>query len=134
MSALGIVVALVGVLVAVTRGALVFAPRAALDWQVRVTQSDLALRGAGALLVVLGPGLIYLAREERGAAGLLAVLGCLWALMALWLLASPTSYRRVALEWLEFFRDSADPAVVRILGLLGAAIGVALVYAGLFAL
>jgi hypothetical protein len=131
MSGLGIVVALAGVLIVAGRLPLVIAPQATLDWFLRLIRSDSALRGVAALLAALGVALFLLSHEERGAVGLFSVLGCLWALAALWMLVSPTSCRRLSLEWLEFFRSSVDSIVVRGLGAVGVAIGLALIYIGL---
>ena len=135
MSFLEIAVVLVGVLVAASRAPLVVAPQASLDWYERLVRSDAALRGVAALLGVLGVALIFLSRGERDARlGLLTLLGAILALGALWLLAWPASYREIALAFFDFIRSSADRVLVRGLGLLGVAVGLALVYAGIYAL
>lgn len=131
MSGLGIVVVLAGVLIVAGRVPLVIAPQATLDRFLWLIRTDSALRGTAALLAALGVALVLLSHEERGAVGLFSVLGCLWTLAALWILVSPASYRQFALEWLEFFRSSVDSIVVRALGAVGVAIGLALIYIGL---
>jgi hypothetical protein len=133
VSLLAIVTVLIGLLIVLLRAPLVIAPRATLDGYQRLIQSTPALRGVGAVFGLLGVLLILLTPGE-GAAPVLIVLGWILALAALWLLASPASYRRLAIGMLDFFRNSADSAVTRGMGLLGVGIGVGLVYVGLFVL
>ena len=134
MSGLGIVAVLVGTLIVVTRAPLVFAPQATLNGFERIIRSDSAVRGLGAMLAPLGVALILLSRGEGLVVVVLAVLGWLFTPAALWLIASPTTYRRVAIGALEFFRSSVDPAVMRGLGMLAVGLGAALIYAGLVVL
>ncbi len=65
-------------------------------------------------------------------AGIFRVLGWLWAAVSLWLLAAPDSYRRLAGGTLNYFESSVDEAVVRFIGVVAVAFGLALIYFGLY--
>jgi hypothetical protein len=77
--------------------------------------------------------LVVFARGGGLVVGILQALGWLFVAATLWLLVGPASYGRVVRGWLGFFEDSADIAVVRILGLFAVGIGVAVIYVGLYA-
>jgi uncharacterized protein YjeT (DUF2065 family) len=64
-------------------------------------------------------------------AEILHILGWIWAAAALWLLAAPDSYRRIARGFLDVF-ESADEAIVRMIGLVAVAIGSAFVHFGIY--
>ena len=65
-------------------------------------------------------------------AGFLRVVGWAWAAMALWVLASPGSFRYLVGGVLDYFKNSVNEAVVRILAAVVVAIGVALIYFGIY--
>jgi uncharacterized protein YjeT (DUF2065 family) len=80
----------------------------------------------------LAVALIALLLGEGEVAGILGLFGWLWAAAALWLLAAPGSYRRIAGGVVSYFESSVDEAVVRMIGVVAVAIGVALIYFGLY--
>ena len=85
-------------------------------------------------LWVLAAALIALPLGEDTSVEILRALGWIWAAVTLWLLFAPGSYRRFARGVLDFFESSMDEAIVRIFGLVAVAIGVALIYFGVYVL
>lgn len=132
MDPVSILCILVGVLVIVGRGPLVFAPQATIRFYERMLSTDARVRAIGVPIGLLAAALLVLPPGEGTAAGLLRLLGWIFAVATVWLLVAPGSYRRLAQGVLEFAAQSVDSAVVRGLGLFGVAIGFALIYAGLF--
>ena len=84
------------------------------------------------MLAPLAVALIALLPGDGQPAGLLRALGWLWAAATLWLLAAPGSYRRLASGVLHFFESAVDEAVVRIIGVVAVAIGIGLIYFGVY--
>jgi len=123
---------MIGSLIVLTRGPMIFAPRSTLRFAHRLVASDLRIRTMGALLAPLALALIALPVGGGAAAGFLRALGWLWAAVTVWLLAAPGSYRRFARGVLAFFESSVDEAAVRIFGLVAVAIGCAMVYLGMY--
>jgi uncharacterized protein YjeT (DUF2065 family) len=132
VDALSVLCILLGVLIIVTRGPMIVAPRATLRFYERLLSTDARVRGIGLVIGPLAVALVAFTSGEEGAAGILRALGWLSAAATLWLLAVPSSYRRLAQGVLDFFESSVDPAIVRIIGLLAVAIGVALIYVGIY--
>ena len=134
MDPLAILCILIGTLMLATRAPLIFAPNATLRFFRSLTSSDARIRGIGLLIAPLALTLIVLARDYGPAARLLQALGWIFAAAALWLLASPGSYRRVAHGVIDVVESSVDVAFIRILGLVAVSIGVALIYVGIYVL
>ena len=111
---------------------MIFAPSAALRFFDRLISTDTGIRGIGLVIAPLALALVVLARGEGSAAGILYPLGWLFAAATLWLLVAPGSYRRLARGVLGYFESSVDMAIVRIVGLIAVAIGVALIYVGIY--
>jgi uncharacterized protein YjeT (DUF2065 family) len=112
---------------------MIFAPTATLRFFKRLLSTDARVRGIG--VVVLAPlavATIALPLGEGEVAGILRVLGWLWAAASLWLLVAPSSYRKFAGGVLDYFEGSVDQAVIRMLGAVTVAIGVALIYFGIY--
>lgn len=132
MDYLSILCILIGTLIIATRGPLILAPRAMLRVIRGLISTDARLRGIGLVLVVLAAAPLLLPIGEGAVAGGLYALGWLLAVASLWLLTAPGSYRLVAQGVLDYVDSSVDEAIVRILGIFAVAIGVGLVYVGLY--
>ena len=132
MDPLSILCILIGILIIAVRAPMIFAPTATLRFFGRLISTDAGIRGIGLVIAPLAVALVVLARGEGLAAGILHALGWLFAAATLWLLAAPDSYRRLARGVLDFFESSVDPAIVRIIGLVAVATGVAIIYIGIY--
>ncbi len=128
---LSIVCVVIGILIIATRGPMVFAPTATLRVFERLISTDARIRVSGVAVAPFAVALIALPLGE-GAAVEVRALGWLWAGVTLWLLFAPGSYRRVVRGVLNFLENSVDEATVRIIGLVAVAIGVALIYFGIY--
>jgi uncharacterized protein YjeT (DUF2065 family) len=123
---------LIGALIIAGRGPMIFAPAATLRFANTLLSTDARIRGIAVVLTPLAVALIALPLGEGEVAGILGLFGWLWAAAALWLLAAPGSYRRIAGGVVSYFESSVDEAVVRMIGVVAVAIGVALIYFGLY--
>ncbi len=132
MEPLSMLCVLIGILIIAVRAPMVFAPSATLRFFDRLISTDTGIRGIGLVIAPRGLALVVLARGEGSPAGVLHALGWLFAAATLWLLAAPGSYRRLARGVLGYIESSVDMAIVRILGLVAVAIGVALIYVGIY--
>ncbi len=132
MDPLSILCILVGILIIAFRAPLIFAPSATLRLFGRLISTDAGIRGVGLVIAPLAVALVVLARGERPAVGILQALGWLFAAAILWLLAAPSSYRRLARGVLGYFESSVDAAIVRIIGLVAVSIGGAMIYVGIY--
>ncbi len=132
MDPLSIVCVVIGILIIATRGPLVFAPTATLRVFERLISTDARIRVSGVAVAPFAVALIALPLGEGAAVEVLRALGWLWAGVTLWLLFAPGSYRRVVRGVLNFLGNSVDEATVRIIGLVAVAIGVALIYFGVY--
>ena len=132
MDPLSIFCVLVGILIIVSRGPLIVAPTATLRVYDKLISTDARIRGFGVGLAPIAVGLIGLPLGERPSAEILRAFGWLWAAVTLWLLFAPGSYRRFARGVLDFVESSVDEAVVRISGILAVALGVWLIYFGVY--
>lgn len=133
MDTLSILCILVGALFIAVRGPLIFAPRATLRFYERFIATKAGIRGTGLVMAPLALALVVLARGDGAVGRILEILGWLFVVTTLWLLAAPASYQRFARSVLDFFETSVDLAIVRILGLFAVAIGGGLIYVGLAA-
>ena len=132
MEPLSMLCVLIGVLIIAVRAPMIFAPSATLRFFDRLISTDTGIRGIGLVVAPLASALVVLSRGEGSAAGILHALGWVFAAASLWLLAAPGSYRRLARGVLDYFESSVDMAIVRVVGLAAVAIGVALVYVGIY--
>lgn len=132
MEPLALLCILLGVLIVAVRAPLVFSPRATLRAYAALLSSVAGIRGVGVLLGLLALPLVVLAQDAGSLVGVLQALGWIFAFAALWLLLAPGMYRRLALPVLGFFESSIDMAIVRFVGVGATAIGLALIYAGLY--
>ncbi len=120
------------VLIIATRGPLVFAPTTTLAVYRRCIATPGRIRALGAVAAVFAAALILTGQAAREAHGDLALgvegLGWVSAATAAWLAIHPLGYQRLVESILDAI---SDPAVLRIIGLIGIAVGLAL---GWFAL
>lgn len=123
---------LIGTLIIAGRGPMIFAPRATLRFFNGLLSTNARIRGIGVVLAPLAVATIALPLGEGEVAGILRVLGWLWAAASLWLLVAPSSYRKFAGGVLGYFESSVDEEVIRLLGVVAVAIGVALIYFGIY--
>jgi hypothetical protein len=130
MGTVSILYILLGVLIIVTRGPLIIAPRATLDFYRRLMSTNAGVRGLGLVTGVLGAVFLLLPLGPGNAAGILRGLGWLWVAATVWLLSAPNSYRLLANSFIDTLDDEA---IGRILGLFAVVIGAALIYVGLYA-
>ena len=132
MEPISVICILIGIAVIVNRGPLIFAPKATLRFYDRLISSNAGLRVICIGLLPLAVPLIALPLGDRAAAVILHLLGWLWAAVSLWLFAAPNSYARLARGVLGHFESSLDDTALRVIGLLAVAIGVTMVYFGLY--
>ena len=132
MEPLSILCVLIGTLVIASRGPLIFAPSATLRFFNKLLATNARIRGIAAANAPLAAALITLPLGEGEMAGLLRFLGWLSTAATLWLLAAPDSYRRFAEGVLDFFESSIDEAIVRMMGGVASAIGIACIYFGIY--
>ncbi len=132
MDPLSILCVLIGALIIVGRGPLIFAPTATLRFVNKLVSTDARTRGIAIVLAPLAVALIALPLGEGAVAGILVALGWLWAASTLWMLAAPGSFRLFTSGMISFFESSVDEAIVRMIGVASVAVGVALIYFGLY--
>ncbi len=121
-----------GLLIIAGHGPMIFAPRATLLFFDRLISTDAGIRGIGVVLAPLAVALVVIPLGEGAVAGILHALGWLWAAGTLLLLAAPDLYRRIARGVLGYFESSIGEAIARVLGLVAVAIGISLIYYGLY--
>ena len=123
---------LLGLLFIAGHGPMIFAPRAALRFFERLISTDAGVRGIGVVLAPLAVALIVIPLGEGAVARILHALGWLWAAGSLLLLAAPDSYRGIARGVLGYFESSAGEVIVRVISFLAVAIGIGLIYYGVY--
>jgi uncharacterized protein YjeT (DUF2065 family) len=129
MEPIAILVAFIGLLFMLGRGPMLFAPTATVDFYRRLISKTELIRRLGILILLLAVLVIATGRqaeaEHAGIAGAVEVFGWILAGVAIWLMASPKTYQRLALSIIDAI---SDPAVLRVIGALSIAIGLALVW------
>lgn len=123
---------LLGCLFIAGRGPLIFAPRATLSLFDRLISSDTRLRGIGVGLAPVAAALIMIRVGDGVVGQVLQVLGWLWAAGTLLLLIVPGVYRGIAHAVLGWFDSPAGELRARILGVVAVALGIGLVYYGIY--
>lgn len=133
MDWVSIVCIVVGILIIVTRGPLLFAPTATLQAYDRLIFATHArLRILGACLAILGAALLTLPFGVGWLVGFFQVLGWIMAAAAIWILIFPDVFRRIGRGVFNFFENSVDDAILRFFGFVAAVAGVALIYVGIY--
>jgi hypothetical protein len=132
---LAIVLTVFAALIVISRGALVVAPTATLEWSRRVLSTPARVRLFAGWLGLLGASLVVTARQASGSQGDVAtVCGIVgWVLVAFAAvpLVAPAIFQRFIQS---IFDAISDPGALRALGALGVAIGLALGWFALFAM
>lgn len=131
MDALSILCVALGVLILASRGPMLFAPAAYLRFLKELTSTNLRVRGLAAAFTPFVVALLALPLGDGEMAGILRFLGWLWAAAMLWMLAIPGSYRKLAVAVLEAMSSSGEGGT-RTIGAVAVAIGIALIYFGIY--
>jgi hypothetical protein len=131
MSSVGIVCIIFGFLIVISRGLIVVAPATTLRWVKDMISTETRVRTLGLYALVLPALMIWAgASEDTVLANVLLIFGLFYLLVAIpWLVFFPRSYME--------FTNSLLPSNLmgwRVLGLLGAIVGLVLVHFGLGAL
>ncbi len=132
MDPLSALCVLIGALIIAGRGPMIFAPVATLRFAKALLSTDARIRGGAVVPTALAVAIIALPLGAGGVAGILRFLGWAWAATALWMLASPDSFRYLVGGVTDYFESSVDEAVLRMIGVVSVALGVALIYFGLY--
>ena len=123
----------VGILIIVSRGPLIFAPNATLrayDRLIFATNARLRIHSASGV-GILAVSLLLLPFGEGALAKFFYGLGWVVAAATLWIVLVPDVFRRFARGVLNFFENSVDDAILRFGGLLAVLAGIALIYVGI---
>ena len=135
MSTVGIAAIILGIMIFIGRGALVIGPATTLNWFRKLLAKDLTVRLLGVGLVPLGAAMVWAGgTESTGLANIIVIFG--WLIIAIsapLLVLFPAGYRFLADLFMPDDVDG-DLAGWRILGILGAAVGLAFIFAGASAL
>ena len=131
MDPLAIVCFVIGIVIIAFRGPLIFAPQRTLRFYESVIATDARARLLGAILAAMGVAIlvsgsgtaVFPFRVLGGFGWLLTVAGAL-------VLLFPPTYRRIGYSVLEFTKRSVGPIVLRAIGVIAVAIGVAFIYLG----
>jgi hypothetical protein len=129
---LSILSVLIGALFIAVRGPLLFAPNATLRFYYKFLSTNSRIRITGIAIAPIGLALIGLPLGSSKVAEILFAVGWLWAAATLWLVVAPGSYQRFAVGVLDFLESSVDEAIVRMMGAVAVAIGIALIYFGIY--
>ena len=125
----------VGILIIVSRGPLLFAPNATIRfYEHLIFSTNTRVRTFGVLVGILAVSLLLLPFEEGGLAEFLHGFGWLVMAAALGILLLPHHFRRLLLGVFRFLERSVEDAVLRFGGLLAVLIGLSLVYLGIYVL
>ena len=135
MSPVGIVSIAVGVVALCVRIPTVVKPAASLLWLRRIAGTNGRMRVVGAFMATLGATMVWAgSTDDSPLATFLSVFG--WAWLAVFIPAGvlfPAAFRALVNSKL-FSAVGADPALMRMRGLLGVLVGVLLIYFGVRAL
>lgn len=135
MSAVGLFSIALGAVVVCSRGPLLFAPAVTLRWFQRLLETDTRIRIMGVVVAALGSGMVWAGgTASSGLASFLVVAGwCIGAGGSVLLFVFPEFYRSMAHAFLPS-DTGADLRGWRMLGGLGVAIGMVLIFLGVSAL
>ena len=131
MDANAILCVVIGLIVIVARGPLIFAPEQTMLAYERMLATDARVRTVGLVVGALAIALLTAIDGSPTASFWLRALGWLLALAMIWLLVSPSTYRRLAQGVIGFAQDSTDTAIIRGIGLFAVVFGAWLVYVGI---
>jgi len=128
MNPLALTTLVIGVLAICLRGPMILFPKTVAGIFQKLIKSPASMQAMGFVFSVLGFLLAFFAWGEPGlAARVMLALGLIWGLVSLiFLVFFPSLYRSLALFFLDL-----DTSVLRMIGVLGVALGAILVYLGL---
>ena len=133
MDALSIVCIVVGCHALLESGLMFFAPVATLRFADRVFFATTArLRACGVFVAAVATALLLAPLGEGSLAGLFYALGWIAAAEALVILVVPDVFRRFMRAIWDYFETSVGDVIMRVLCLLGIALGVAMIYVGIY--
>ncbi len=127
MSSVGIVCIILGSLIVISRGLVVVSPAATLRWFKDMIRTETRIRTLGVFALTLPALMIWAgASEDTVLAQVLLIFGLFFLLFAIpWLVFFPRSYMELTSSLLP-----SNLMGWRLLGLLGAIVGLVLVYFG----
>ena len=119
---------ILGFLIIMSRGPLIFWPDATREFYIRMMATKARIRVLGLVVLALGTAMVFSVRETPGAASVFfAGLGYLMAAWAIFLLlAFPSIFKLVA----EAFIEAMDNVMLRGLGVIAAGIGAFFIWLG----
>lgn len=133
MNSLSVLCIILGTVIIVTRGPLIFSPSATLRAADRlILSTNTRLRTWFACVAILGVALLTLPSGEGLLPKFLEALGWLTAIAGFGCSLFPDALRRFARIVFTFIENSVDDVIMRLLGVLSALAGLALVYAGIY--
>jgi small neutral amino acid transporter SnatA (MarC family) len=123
----------IGALTIAVRGPLAIAPAATLRVYTRLTTSRSLTRVMALAFAPLAVAIFALPLGRGALADFLRLFGLFFVSGCLWLLISPGTYTLFANAVIDFAEDSTDDAIIRLIGIMATAIGVAMIYWGISA-
>ena len=128
MDSLSIICIVVGALVILKRGPLIFAPSATLRFYDRlIISTNSRFRAFGVVIAISAAALLLLPLGEGTLASLFYAIGWLMAPLALLMLIAPNVSRRFLSVIFDYLENSVDDVIVRILGRLAVVVGAGLI-------
>ena len=133
MDSLSSICIIVGALVILKRGPLIFAPNATLRFYDRwMFSTNARVRAPGVVIATLAMALLFSDFGEGVLAGLLHTVGWFMATVALLFLVLQNVFRRFFQTIFGYIEKSVDERIMRIVGFLGVVFGLALIYVGVY--
>ena len=133
MDSLSILCIVLGILVIVSRGPLVFAPSATQRFYDRwLLSTDARFRAFGVVFVTVAMALLFSDFGEGMLAGLLHTFGWFMAIVAPVFLVFRNILRRFVQTIFGYIDKSVDERTMRIVDLLAGVFGLALIYVGVY--
>jgi uncharacterized protein YjeT (DUF2065 family) len=119
---------ILGVLIIISRGPLIFRPDATREFYLKMIATRARIRVLGLVVLALGTAMVFSVHEAPGAASVFfAGLGYLMAAAAFFLLlAFPSIFKLVA----EAFIEAMDNVILRGLGVLAVGVGAFFIWLG----
>ena len=129
MNGLALISILMGVLIIISRGPLIFAPEIMRKFYMKLIATSTRIRIMGLCITPLGAVAIMVARgSDQTASLIISVIGYIMVLIAVFfMLIFPSLSKQVA----DAFLEAMDNLMLRILGLLAVCLGALFIYLGL---
>ena len=133
MDSLSILCIVVGLVTIVSRGPLMFMPRATLSFYARLLLSNNArVRVFGVAIATFAMTLLFIPFGEGMLAGFLHVVGWGVAAAAILMLAGPNAFGNLLRTTFDYLENSVSDTILRVLGFLAVVAGAALIYVGVY--